>query len=118
MAKCEAKALGNATKCAGSGKMIQNEEVIRILTTRSKHHLKAIFKNYKELHGKPIEEVCIKFLGVSGSVLETPNLILGLSSLVGKYFSLKLKRLVLQDFGLVLEISNLFLERVSGLVQF
>ncbi|KAJ4756221.1 Annexin [Rhynchospora pubera] len=56
MAKWEAKALGNVIKSSGSGKLIQNEEVIRILTTRSKRHLKATFKHYKELHGKPIEE--------------------------------------------------------------
>ncbi|KAF3326181.1 annexin D4-like protein [Carex littledalei] len=56
MAKCEAKALNSAIKSAGSGKLIQNEEIVRILTTRSKRHLKAIFKHYKELHGKPIEE--------------------------------------------------------------
>lgn len=59
MAKCEAKALNSAIKSAGSGKLIQNEEIVRILTTRSKSHLKATFKHYKELHGKPIEEVCM-----------------------------------------------------------
>ncbi|RVW28097.1 Annexin D4 [Vitis vinifera] len=35
---------------------IEDEEVVRILTTRSKPHLKAIFKHYKEINGKNIDE--------------------------------------------------------------
>lgn len=58
LAKSEAKALGNAIKSAGTkGDLLVNDEVIRILTTRSKLHLRATFKHYKEIFGKSIEEV-------------------------------------------------------------
>lgn len=65
MAKSEAKTLGTAVKIAGVKKLAENEEVIRILTTRSKPHLKETFKYYKELYGKSIEEdlgdeLCLK----------------------------------------------------------
>ncbi|KAJ4772597.1 Annexin [Rhynchospora pubera] len=56
VAKSEAKALHNALKTAGANKIIENDEVVRILSTRSKPHLKAVFKYYKELHGKYLEE--------------------------------------------------------------
>ncbi|OAY82056.1 annexin D4 [Ananas comosus] len=57
LAKSEAKALGNAIKSAGTkGDLLVNDEVIRILTTRSKLHLRATFKHYKEIFGKSIEE--------------------------------------------------------------
>ncbi|KAM3410164.1 hypothetical protein ACQJBY_002407 [Aegilops geniculata] len=55
-AKAEAKALGAAVKSAAGGKLVENDEVVRILTTRSKPHLVQTFKYYKELHGKHIEE--------------------------------------------------------------
>ncbi|KAI5018135.1 hypothetical protein ZWY2020_043023 [Hordeum vulgare] len=55
-AKAEAKALGAAVKSAGGGKLVENDEVVRILATRSKPHLVQTFKYYKELHGKHIEE--------------------------------------------------------------
>ena len=38
-------------------KLFKDEETIRILATRSKPHLKAIFKCYKETFNKNIEEV-------------------------------------------------------------
>ncbi|KAJ4772598.1 Annexin D4 [Rhynchospora pubera] len=57
VAKSEAKALHNAIKTAGANKILDNDEVVRILTTRSILHLKKIFKYYKELHGKYLEEV-------------------------------------------------------------
>ncbi|KAJ4804798.1 Annexin D4 [Rhynchospora pubera] len=56
VAKSEAKALHNAIKTAGANKILDNDEVVRILTTRSILHLKKIFKYYKELHGKYLEE--------------------------------------------------------------
>ncbi|KAA8537313.1 hypothetical protein F0562_027000 [Nyssa sinensis] len=52
-AKSEAKKLCIAIK---SGKPIEDEEVVTILAIRSKPHLKAIFRHYKEICGKNIEE--------------------------------------------------------------
>ncbi|OEL16826.1 Annexin D4 [Dichanthelium oligosanthes] len=52
----EAKALAAAVKAAPAAKLVQNEQVVRILATRSKPQLRATFKVYKELHGKPLEE--------------------------------------------------------------
>uniref|UniRef100_A0ACD5TAG4 Uncharacterized protein n=1 Tax=Avena sativa TaxID=4498 RepID=A0ACD5TAG4_AVESA len=51
-ARSEAKALGAAVKSAAGAKLVENEEVVRILTTRSKPHLVQTFKQYKELHGR------------------------------------------------------------------
>ncbi|TVU19192.1 hypothetical protein EJB05_35329 [Eragrostis curvula] len=58
VARAEAKALGAAVKSAGgvSGKLVADDEVVRILTTRSKAHLVETFKYYKEIHGRRIEE--------------------------------------------------------------
>ena len=61
VAKAEAKALGAAVKSAaaaggGGKKLVENEEVVRILTTRSKPHLVETFKYYKEMHGRHVEE--------------------------------------------------------------
>ncbi|XP_059649220.1 annexin D4 [Cornus florida] len=55
-AKSEAKTLGAAIKNANKKKPIEDEEVVRILATRSKLHLKAIFRHYKEMCGKNIDE--------------------------------------------------------------
>ncbi|XP_020585810.1 annexin D4-like [Phalaenopsis equestris] len=55
-AKSEAKALHNAVQKGASESLVENEEIVRILTTRSKPHLKLTFKFYKELFGKSIEE--------------------------------------------------------------
>ncbi|CAL4939456.1 unnamed protein product [Urochloa decumbens] len=52
----EAKALAAAVKAAPAARLVQNEQVVRILATRSKPQLRATFKIYKELHGKPLEE--------------------------------------------------------------
>ncbi|CAN6300877.1 unnamed protein product [Urochloa humidicola] len=56
----EAKALAAAVKAAPASapaaRLVQNEQVVRILATRSKPQLRATFKIYKELHGKPLEE--------------------------------------------------------------
>ncbi|XP_019710259.1 annexin D4 isoform X2 [Elaeis guineensis] len=56
MAKSEAKTLGTAIKSAGVRNLVENGEVIRILTTRSKPHLRVTFKYYREMYGKSIEE--------------------------------------------------------------
>ncbi|XP_034703279.1 annexin D4 [Vitis riparia] len=56
IAKSEAKTLFAAIKNADKKNPIEDEEVVRILTTRSKPHLKAIFKHYKEINGKNIDE--------------------------------------------------------------
>ena len=55
----EAKALAAAVKAAPAARLVQNEQVVRILATRSKPQLRATFKIYKELHGKPLEEVLL-----------------------------------------------------------
>ncbi|KAG1371131.1 Annexin D4 [Cocos nucifera] len=56
MAKSDAETLGSEIKGAGVSKLVENEKVIRILTTRSKPHLRVTFKYYKEMYGKSIEE--------------------------------------------------------------
>uniref|UniRef100_I1PV59 Annexin n=1 Tax=Oryza glaberrima TaxID=4538 RepID=I1PV59_ORYGL len=57
-ARAEAKALVAAVKSAGhaAAKLVENDDVVRILTTRSKPHLVETFKHYKEIHGRHIEE--------------------------------------------------------------
>ncbi|XP_062173772.1 annexin D4 [Alnus glutinosa] len=52
-AKSEAETLSNAIK---NGKPIEDDEVIRILATRSKPHLQAIYKHYMEISGQNIDE--------------------------------------------------------------
>ncbi|KAF8721007.1 hypothetical protein HU200_023418 [Digitaria exilis] len=53
----EAKALAAAVvKASPAAKLVQNEQVVRILATRSKPQLRATFKIYKDLHGKPLED--------------------------------------------------------------
>lgn len=56
VARAEAKALGAAVKAGGAGKLVENDDVVRILTTRSKPHLVETFKYYKEMHGRHVEE--------------------------------------------------------------
>uniref|UniRef100_A0A0A8ZGA9 Annexin D4 n=1 Tax=Arundo donax TaxID=35708 RepID=A0A0A8ZGA9_ARUDO len=81
VASAEAKALGAAVKSAGgvAGKLVANDEVVRILSTRSKPHLVETFKYYKEMHGRHIEED----LGKDETLLET---VLCLAA-PAKYFS-------------------------------
>ncbi|XP_043699351.1 annexin D4-like [Telopea speciosissima] len=55
VAKSEAKMICNAIKNAKKDP-VEDEEVVRILSTRSKPHLKAIYKHYKELCGKTLNE--------------------------------------------------------------
>lgn len=54
-AKAEAKTILNVIK--SGEKKTDNEEVIRILTTRSKLHLKAVYKDYQEISGSNLDEV-------------------------------------------------------------
>ncbi|KAM3733727.1 hypothetical protein ACB098_11G158700 [Castanea mollissima] len=56
VAKSEAMTLSNAIKEADKRKPIEDDEVIRILSTRSKPHLQAIYKHYNEISGKNIDE--------------------------------------------------------------
>lgn len=55
-AKSEAKTLSNAIKNAQNKPIVEDDEVIRILATRSKLHLQAVYKHYKEISGKNLEE--------------------------------------------------------------
>ncbi|XP_027114143.2 annexin D4-like [Coffea eugenioides] len=55
VAKSEAKILKNVIK-DGAKKLHEEEEIVRILTTRSKLHLKAVFKHYKETSGNYLDE--------------------------------------------------------------
>ncbi|KAK6163033.1 hypothetical protein DH2020_002874 [Rehmannia glutinosa] len=54
VAKFEAKALSES---ASKKSLIEDEELVRILSTRSKLHLKAIYKHYKEISGNYLDEV-------------------------------------------------------------
>ncbi|XP_052193074.1 annexin D4-like [Diospyros lotus] len=56
VAKSEAKTLVIAVKNADGKNPIEDEEVVRILSTRSKLHLGAVFNHYKEISGKGIDE--------------------------------------------------------------
>ncbi|XP_042382356.1 annexin D4-like [Zingiber officinale] len=56
MAKSEAKILGNSIKNASKKDPVEDQEVIRILTTRSKAHISLTFKHYKEMFGKSIDK--------------------------------------------------------------
>ncbi|XP_043692409.1 annexin D4-like [Telopea speciosissima] len=56
VAKSEAKILCNAIKNANTKNPVEEEEVVRILSTRSKAHLKAIYKHYKEMFSKTLDE--------------------------------------------------------------
>ncbi|KAK7283914.1 hypothetical protein RIF29_13663 [Crotalaria pallida] len=56
IAKSEAKTLSNAIKNAQKKQIVEDDEVIRILATRSKIHLHAIYKHYKEISGKNLDE--------------------------------------------------------------
>lgn len=55
-ARSEAKILANAIKNGNKKNPIEDEEVIRILSTRSKAHLKVVYKHYKEVSGNNIHE--------------------------------------------------------------
>ncbi|KAL2461150.1 Annexin D4 [Abeliophyllum distichum] len=56
-AKSEAKFLSGAIKgAAGNKNLIENDEVVRILVTRSKLHLISVYKHYKEISGNYLDE--------------------------------------------------------------
>ncbi|MCL7043404.1 hypothetical protein MKW94_020082 [Papaver nudicaule] len=55
IAKSEAKILADAIKNVERNP-IEDDEVVMILSTRSKTHLKAVFAHYKELYGNDIHE--------------------------------------------------------------
>lgn len=55
-AKSEAKKLAHVISHADNNPIIEDYEVIRILTTRSKSHLLAVYNHYKELTGKTLDE--------------------------------------------------------------
>ena len=86
VARAEAKALGAAVRSAGGGKAlaVENDEVVRILSTRSKPHLVETLRRYKEIHGRRLEED----LGRGGE--ETTTLLLEAALCLAapaKYFS-------------------------------
>ncbi|KAG6421816.1 hypothetical protein SASPL_118373 [Salvia splendens] len=57
IAKIEARAISEAIRAGGSSPL-ENDEVIRILSTRSKLHLKAVNKHYKEITGNFLDQDC------------------------------------------------------------
>ncbi|KAK8571272.1 hypothetical protein V6N13_103401 [Hibiscus sabdariffa] len=54
--KSEAESLLNAIKNGDTRKAAEDDEVIRILSTRSKPHLKEVYEQYMKLSGKTITE--------------------------------------------------------------
>ncbi|PSS24414.1 Annexin like [Actinidia chinensis var. chinensis] len=75
-AKSEAKTLYNAVINAGKKHPLEDEDVVRILSTRSKLHLKSVFKYYKEFsNGKGMEEEVEVYLSLKHTVecLSTPH---------------------------------------------
>ena len=56
IARSEATTLAIAVKNVDKNP-IEDDAIVRILTTRSKLHLKAVVKYYKEIYGKNIDEV-------------------------------------------------------------
>ncbi|XP_057512730.1 annexin D4-like isoform X1 [Actinidia eriantha] len=74
-AKSEAKTLCTAIKDAGDKNPMDDQEVVRILSTRSKPHLKAVFKHYKEISGKNIDEDLVADSSLKHTVqcLSTPH---------------------------------------------
>ena len=58
LAKSEAKMFANAL--AKKTNLIEDEDIVRILSIRSKHHLKAIYSHYKEMTGNFLDEVTKK----------------------------------------------------------
>ena len=57
-AKSDAKHLAHAIKGADKKSLVEDDEVIRILSTRSKPHLKEVYEQYKKIsHDKTLDEV-------------------------------------------------------------
>ncbi|KAK8609738.1 hypothetical protein V6N13_093153 [Hibiscus sabdariffa] len=55
-ARSEAKALLNAINNGDKRKIVEDDEVVTILTARSKPHLKEVYEQYKKLSNKTITE--------------------------------------------------------------
>ncbi|KAI4333017.1 hypothetical protein L6164_017874 [Bauhinia variegata] len=55
-AKSDAKKLSIAIKNGHNKAIIEDDEVIRILSTRSKPHIHAVYKHYKEISGNNLDE--------------------------------------------------------------
>lgn len=55
-AKSEATELHQAIKNAGKKFPVEDDEVVRILSTRSKLHIKSVYKHYKELFGTYLDQ--------------------------------------------------------------
>ncbi|PON98813.1 Annexin, partial [Trema orientale] len=55
-AKSDAKALGNAIKNVDKKSLLEDDEVLRVLTTRSKPHLKEVCEQYKKIFDKNLDE--------------------------------------------------------------
>ncbi|PON49548.1 Annexin repeat, partial [Parasponia andersonii] len=54
--KSDAKVLGNAIKNVDKKSLLEDDEVVRILTTRSKPHLKKVYRQYKKIFDKNLDE--------------------------------------------------------------
>ncbi|PSS24413.1 Annexin like [Actinidia chinensis var. chinensis] len=74
-AKSEAKTLYNAVKNAGKKHPMEDEDVVRILSIRSKPHLKSVFKHYKEISGDDMDEDVKAYKNLKHTVecLSTPH---------------------------------------------
>lgn len=59
-AKSEAQTLSHVLKNTDNTNPIEDDEVIRILSTRSKAHLQVVYKHYKEISGNNMDEVCMR----------------------------------------------------------
>ncbi|XP_057976620.1 annexin D4-like [Malania oleifera] len=55
-AKCEAKTLCSCIRNADKKQPMEDEEVVRIVATRSKPHLRAIYKHYEGICGSNLDE--------------------------------------------------------------
>ncbi|KAK4476647.1 hypothetical protein RD792_015807 [Penstemon davidsonii] len=55
IAKSEAKTISNAI-IKGKRDLIEEEDIVRILSTRSKLHLKAVYKHYKDISGNYLDQ--------------------------------------------------------------
>ncbi|KAK8643237.1 hypothetical protein V6N13_012542 [Hibiscus sabdariffa] len=73
-ARLEAKVLLNAIKSGDTRKIIEDDEITRILATRSKSHLKEIYEQYMKFSDKTItEELEVELLKKTVECLCTPQ---------------------------------------------
>ena len=56
-ARSEARTLGTAIRTSNKKNLTEDDKIVRMLTIRSKLHLKAVVKFYKELYGRDIYKV-------------------------------------------------------------